>query len=156
MFAITLYLTITSRLRSARKRAGSFSAPRAGGRLTAPTTASLTLTRRSTRSFKVHHEQRMSLAAVKNNAMAIRKQLLCTAAPCGFRLQWVGLIKPTDEARNVVGPTWACSLLYPVVAPIINVTITAEAAPHGTDARRYAHQTLEQGFRNRLPRRGDQ
>ena len=45
------------------------------------------LTRRSTRSFEVHHKQRMSLAAVKNDAMAIRKrllakkQLLCTAAP---------------------------------------------------------------------------
>jgi len=45
------------------------------------------LTRRSTRSFEVHHKQRMSLAAVKNDAMAIRKRLLakkqqlCTAAP---------------------------------------------------------------------------
>ena len=73
--------------------------------MTAPTTASLTLTRRSTRSFKVHHEQRMSLAAVKNNAMAIRKQLLAALhrRACGFRLRWVGLIKPTADARNVVG-----------------------------------------------------
>ena len=39
----------------------------------------------------------MSLAAVKNDAMAIRKRLLaktqqlCTA---GFRLRWVGLSRP--------------------------------------------------------------
>ena len=38
-------------------------------------------------SNEVHHKQRMSLAAVKNDAMATRKrllakkQLLCTAAP---------------------------------------------------------------------------
>ena len=40
-------------------------------------------------------------------------------------------------------------------------THAAEAAPHGTDARRYARQTramraLDKDFRNRLPRRGDQ
>ena len=44
------------------------------------------LTRRSTRSFEVHHKQRMSLAAVNNDSMAIRlakRQHLCT---CGLRL----------------------------------------------------------------------
>ena len=35
------------------------------------------LTRRSTRSFEVHHKQRMS--AVKNDAMAIRKQAAALA-----------------------------------------------------------------------------
>ena len=57
---------------------------------------------------EAHHKQRMSLAAVKNDAMAIRKRLLakkqrlCTAAPS------VGRLKP-----NVVGPTWLRSSGFP-------------------------------------------
>ena len=57
----------------------------------------------------------MSLAAVKNDAMAIRKRLLakkqpvalsaCTAAPAAPAFA-VGRLKPTADARDVVGPTW--------------------------------------------------
>ena len=58
---------------------------------------------------EAHHKQRMSLAAVKNDAMAssaalamaIRKRLLAKKQlpalhrrACGFRLRWVGLSRP--------------------------------------------------------------
>ena len=55
--------------------------------------------------------QRMSLAAaVKNDAMAIRKRLLAKKCSCSAqpRLRLppsVGRLKPTADARNVVGPT---------------------------------------------------
>ena len=51
------------------------------------------LTRRSTRSYEVHHKQRISLAAVMADAKAIRRRLLAlrqqlqiNAAPAAFAL----------------------------------------------------------------------
>ena len=58
----------------------------------------------------MHHKHRMSLAAVKNDAMDIRKrllakkQLLCTAAPAASAFGG-SAFKPTDDAHNVPVPS---------------------------------------------------
>ena len=57
-------------------RSASFGNFGLGARGQAQLTTRVGLTRRSTRSFEMHHKQRISLAAVMADAKAIRRRLL--------------------------------------------------------------------------------